>query len=213
MNSNMFYLSYDTRQMTQMTLGAYKEIATVERYPNGHNHIEIEKLYWKNIKAISSRRTCDKYIPIYAIDNEQSRFPEDWPWWNLNELTAHESIIQGPTMAGVNRPYLYYAMPFATFGLHHEDSNLGSINIHHGGAARRWYSIPSSNAVLMENLIQTSKSSSITCNLFAKHKSTLIPPETLTLNGIDFGTVRDFGTVMMMRKYRTFDITKFILFL
>lgn len=189
-NANICYLHYDNKKTETMTLKDYRNLATVQKYPDNLSYNEIEDLFWKNLKVLASPHTQTKSVPIYAVDNEKSRFPENWPWWNLNELTVRESIILGPMMPGVNTPYLYFAMPFAAFGLHHEDSNLASLNIHHEGAPRRWYSVPSSNATKLEELVQTNVPKSIYCDRFIKHKSTLVPPEILRSNGIDYGTVR-----------------------
>lgn len=79
-------------------------------------------------------------------------------------------------------------MPFTAFGMHVEDSNMGSINIHHEGAPRTWYGVGSSNASALEELVQKN-STEFDCDLFIRHKASLIPPKLMTANGIQYGKV------------------------
>lgn len=161
-NSGIYRLTYD--QSEEMSLKEYWDAAMnageiyrqyamdeFGRYPENLNFSEIADLFWNHLKERSSQ-TCK--MPIYAVDNEISRFPDNWKWWNLNALTPEISCLSSPSieMPGINRPFSYYSMPHTSFGMHHEDSNVGSINIHHGGAAKIWYSVPSSNAEKLEEV-------------------------------------------------------------
>lgn len=163
-NSGIYRLTYE--KSTNMSLKDYRDVAmkAVERYrqqvmdifgrsPEQLNLSEITDHFWDNLRKLSSRTS---ETPIYAVDNEISRFPDNWKWWNLNALTTEISGLSSASikMPGINSPFSYYAMPHTTFAMHHEDSNSGSINIHHGGAARVWYSVPSSNAEKLEEVSQ-----------------------------------------------------------
>lgn len=111
----------------------------------------ITDFFWDSLKESSQNCLAN---PIYAVDNEKSRYPKDWAYWNLNEMDAATSGLSSKTikMPGINSPFLYYAMPHAAFAIHHEDSNCASINTHHGGGPRIWYSIPSSNSENLEKV-------------------------------------------------------------
>lgn len=161
-NSGIYRLTND--QSTEMFSKDYRDVAmnAVERnrqhaldefgvYSEQLSFSETTDLFWKNLKKPSSQ---SRTTLIYAVDNEISRFPKDWKWWNLNALTPEISGLSSASieMPGINRPFTYYAMSFTSFGMHHEDSNVGSINIHHGGATRVWYTVPSSNSEKLEQV-------------------------------------------------------------
>lgn len=146
---------YTYGRKQEMTFKKYKELAIAQnRNPDNLTYSQIEDLFWKNVE----QSTCFSYpkenIPIYAIDNESSRFPPNWKYWNLNEITGEVSALHSGSaiLHGVNTPYLYYGMRFASFGMHHEDDNVASVNIHHGGAGRTFYGVPSSNADKLEQV-------------------------------------------------------------
>jgi histone demethylase JARID1 len=61
--------------------------------------------------------------------------------WNLNNLPhLSASILRhiASEINGVNVPWLYYGMMFATFCWHNEDNYLFSMNYHHRGAPKQW---------------------------------------------------------------------------
>lgn len=76
------------------------------------------------------------------------------------------------------------------FGVHHEDSNMGSMNCLHSGKPKTWYSIPSSQANKLEDFVQGEAKRTYNCDKFIRHKSTMIPPSVLRSNGIEFGKVK-----------------------
>jgi hypothetical protein len=62
--------------------------------------------------------------------------------WNLNNLPYADGSLLGyigEEMNGVNVPWLYYGMLFATFAWHIEDNNFFSMNYMHEGASKTWY--------------------------------------------------------------------------
>lgn len=170
----------------KMTLKEYKEIAMKQNSEQGGRYDSVEAKFWQQLKKGGS-----KLRPIYSIDNEITRYPDEYASWN--KLTNIESIIHnanGPQIPGVNSPYLNYGMKFCSFAIHCEDSYAGSINTLHEGEPRTWYTVPQSNAVQLENLVQTWTPRSISCDLFIRHKSVLIPPEILQLHGIQHAKVK-----------------------
>ena len=66
--------------------------------------------------------------------------------WNLNNLpNLPNSFMQFPRLNdinGINLPWLYIGMRFATFCWHYEDLMLNSINYAHWGAPKQWYAVP-----------------------------------------------------------------------
>ena len=66
--------------------------------------------------------------------------------WNLNNLPSlPNSLMQFPRLQdinGINLPWLYIGMRYATFCWHYEDLMLNSINYHHWGAPKQWYCVP-----------------------------------------------------------------------
>lgn len=184
--SGVTMLKFDKER--KMTLKKYKEIA-MKQNSEPHDHYDsTEAKFWQQLKKSGSKSQL-----TYAIDNEITRYPDDFESWNLNKLTNIESIIHnadGPQIPGVNSPYLNYGMKFCSFAMHCEDSYVGSINTLHEGEPRTWYTVPQSNAAQLENLVQNWTPRSIACDLFIRHKSVLIPPEILQLHGIQYGQVK-----------------------
>ena len=50
--------------------------------------------------------------------------------------------IQDEKISGINVPWMYMGMMFATFCWHNEDSHLNSVSYLHYGAPKTWYGIP-----------------------------------------------------------------------
>ncbi len=77
--------------------------------------------------------------------------------WNMNNLPLWPGsvlrCIRAP-LKGVNVPWLYMGMLFATFCWHNEDNFMYSINYLHKGAPKQWYSVPGSEANRMENVMK-----------------------------------------------------------
>lgn len=57
----------------------------------GKTFAELEDSHWQNLAQRTSKG-C-KLIPLYAIDNEFSLYPEDCEFWNMNKFTGKESMI------------------------------------------------------------------------------------------------------------------------
>lgn len=168
-----------------MTMDKYKKMAknVPSLYRSDSSYAEIEDIFWNDLKNRANSRRKKKIL--YAIDNETSLFPVDWPFWNINNLISTESVIsETHKIPGINTPFTNVSMPFTAFGIHCEDSNLASINVHHGGAPRQWYSVSSNHANKLEKLVQENTSTQFDCDLFIRHKSILIPPSMFDKNDI-----------------------------
>lgn len=147
---------------------------------------QSDSSFWEDIERRSS---VDAINPIYGIDNEESLFPNEYKFWNLNKITSDVSIIhQTSDMPGVNTPYWNIGMRYTSFGAHVEDSNLGSINMLLKGKQKIWYAIPESHAKSFADFVQQSETTS-ECNLIVRHKSTLVAPSTLQRQKIPFAKV------------------------
>ena len=53
---------------------------------------------------------------------------------------------------GINLPWLYIGMRYATFCWHYEDLMLNSLNYNHWGAPKQWYSVPVSHLTKFEKV-------------------------------------------------------------
>ena len=91
----------------------------------------------------------------YASLNDQSYYAKTG--WNLNNLPQWPGSllrhIRTP-INGVNVPWLYCGMLFATFCWHAEDNYLYSINYMHHGAKKRWYGVPATRADAFEKVMK-----------------------------------------------------------
>lgn len=78
--------------------------------------------------------------------------------WNLNKLPFSDQsspikLLQTP-IPGVTTPMLYHGTLFSTFSWHIEDLYLNSINYHHVGACKTWYSVAAHHADAFEQVVQ-----------------------------------------------------------
>lgn len=77
--------------------------------------------------------------------------------WNLNNLPFLPSSVLrhvNEEINGVNVPWLYLGMLFASFAWHNEDHFLYSINYMHCGEGKTWYGVPGSHAVEVERAMR-----------------------------------------------------------
>ena len=75
--------------------------------------------------------------------------------WNLNNFPSNKAsvlrFLKSP-INGVNIPWLYIGMLFATFCWHNEDNYLYSINYSHFGDVKQWYGVPGHEAGNFESV-------------------------------------------------------------
>ncbi|KAI9908289.1 hypothetical protein PsorP6_016452 [Peronosclerospora sorghi] len=122
--------------------------------------------------------------------------------WNLNNLPdAHGSLLRhlGTAINGVNVPWLYCGMLFASFCWHAEDNYMSSINYHHVGAKKRWYGIPSSDAAKFEAVMRTQLPERFQqAPDLHLHLTTMIPPSVLRAERVRVYTlVQAPGEIML----------------
>lgn len=75
--------------------------------------------------------------------------------WNLNNIpTTKGSLLQylRTPVNGVNVPWLYVGMLFASFCWHNEDNYCYSISYNHFGATKQWYGVPGDSAAHFEKV-------------------------------------------------------------
>lgn len=162
------------------TIAAYKEMA--DKFYNSwieSNHrgetVRLEDLakdYWDlvetNNRAVSVEYGNDidtnKYSSGFPKAATKASFVEsdmtnpDYYTncsWNLNNLpSAPGSILQflKTPINGINVPWLYIGMLFASFCWHTEDNFFYSINYSHFGAVKQWYGVPGSSAETFEKV-------------------------------------------------------------
>lgn len=163
-----------------MSLGAYKQLSTQFDHPE-LTLDQKEAMLWSDI-------TKNTLKPIYAMNNEVTRFPDEGCAWNMSDF-KNGTVLIGNRMPGINSPYVIYGMYGTCFGMHVEDSFMASININHEGADKTWYGFPSTEAQKIESLYKSEIAESSGCDLFIRHKSLMIPPQVLKDHGINFGKV------------------------
>ncbi|TDH69385.1 hypothetical protein CCR75_002814 [Bremia lactucae] len=122
--------------------------------------------------------------------------------WNLNNLPdAYGSLLRhlGAAINGVNVPWLYCGMLFASFCWHVEDNYMSSINYQHLGANKRWYGIPSSDANKFEAVMRTQLPERFEENPdLLLHLTTMVPPSILQDRGVKvFTLVQEPGDIIL----------------
>lgn len=89
--SAVYDLWYDS--FTEMKFSDYEKLAmAAEKSYVGMSQKQREDAYWQNISKRALNK-MPKFVPIYAIDNDISLFPDSYTHWNLNKFTGQESII------------------------------------------------------------------------------------------------------------------------
>lgn len=108
--------------------------------------------------------------------------------WNLNNIAAAQgSVLRCLSIPinGINVPWLYIGMLFASFCWHSEDNYLYSINYSHFGAPKQWYGVPGDKVDIFEKA-----SKQFLTGLFREspdllhHMTTQIPPSRLKTFGV-----------------------------
>ncbi|CAH0514709.1 unnamed protein product [Peronospora belbahrii] len=122
--------------------------------------------------------------------------------WNLNNLPdAYGSLLRhlGAAINGINVPWLYCGMLFASFCWHAEDNYMSSINYHHLGAKKRWYGIPCSDAEKFEVAMRTQVPERFRENPdLLLHLTTMVPPSVLKDRGVSIFThVQEPGDIIL----------------
>ncbi|KAL1828382.1 hypothetical protein ACET3Z_006794 [Daucus carota] len=139
------------------------------------SRVQLEKKFWEIVEGsagpVEVKYGSDLDTSVYGSgfprvsDQKPEALGEDvWDEyraspWNLNNLpklqgsmlrTVHHSI------AGVMVPWLYIGMLFSSFCWHFEDHCFYSMNYHHWGEPKCWYSVPGSEASAFEKVMRNS---------------------------------------------------------
>ncbi|KAF0754164.1 hypothetical protein AaE_005439, partial [Aphanomyces astaci] len=131
-----------------------------------------------------------------------SRAYYDHTAWNLNNLpSAHGSLLRhiDAQINGVNVPWVYFGMLFASFCWHFEDNYLYSINYMHTGAKKHWYGIPATSCDTFERVWK-----SLVPHRFDKkpdlffHLVTMVSPTVIRQHNIDvYSLVQEPGDIVL----------------
>uniref|UniRef100_A0A8C5A2D7 [histone H3]-trimethyl-L-lysine(9) demethylase n=1 Tax=Gadus morhua TaxID=8049 RepID=A0A8C5A2D7_GADMO len=173
-------------QKKSMTVSEYRKLANSNKYctPRHKDFDDLERKYWKNLTFVS---------PIYGADVSGSIYDPGVEEWNIGHLNTLLDMVEqecGIVIEGVNTPYMYFGMWKTTFAWHTEDMDLYSINYLHFGQSKSWYAIPPEHGKRLERLAQGFfPGSSQGCDVFLRHKMTLISPSILKKYSIPFDRI------------------------
>ena len=85
---------------------------------------------------------------------EQRKYAES-PWNVCNMPYNPQSCLKHvEATTGITVPWLYFGMTLSTFCWHVEDHHFYSVNYHHFGAPKVWYSIPASHSEKFEAVMR-----------------------------------------------------------
>lgn len=122
--------------------------------------------------------------------------------WNPHVAALLPKSALSPMVSvipGINSPWLYMGMRYATFALHVEDHHLYSLSYLHTGAAKHWYVVPEAEADKLEALLRELVPELFKANPAALHSvSLLISPLELRKHGIRvYKIVQAPGTIVI----------------
>eukprot|EP00898_Chlorokybus_atmophyticus_P004373 jgi/Chlat1/4937/Chrsp31S04852 len=133
---------------------------------------EIEGEFWRIVETAS-----DEVEVIYGTDLQSDQYGSGFPvpavkssksdmdiahaqhsWNLLNIAHAPGSMLRylNEAISGVASPWVYFGMCFSTFCWHAEDHYLYSINYHHWGEPKIWYTVPGSHVDAFETAMRKS---------------------------------------------------------
>ncbi|XP_071692833.1 lysine-specific demethylase JMJ17 [Rutidosis leptorrhynchoides] len=163
----------------QLSLEAFRRVADRAKKKwfgsTSASRAQLEKKFWEIVEG-----SVGEVEVIYGSDLDTSVYGSGFPrvddqrpssidvdrWneycaspWNLNNLPKLQgSMLQAVhhNIAGVMVPWLYIGMLFSSFCWHFEDHCFYSMNYHHWGEPKCWYSIPGSEASAFEKVMRNS---------------------------------------------------------
>lgn len=173
------------------------------------SRVQIEKKFWEIVEG-----SLGEVEVMYGSDLDTSIYGSGFPssnderlesvdadvWdeycnspWNLNNLPKlRGSMLRAVhhNIAGVMVPWLYIGMLFSAFCWHFEDHCFYSMNYHHWGEPKCWYSVPGGEASAFEKVMR-----SCLPDLFDAQPDllfqlvTMLNPSVLQENGVPVYTV------------------------
>ncbi|KAM2673879.1 hypothetical protein EV2_015129 [Malus domestica] len=139
------------------------------------SRVQIEKKFWEIVEGsvgeVEVKYGSDLDTSIYGsgfprVNDQKPESAEAKIWdeycsspWNLNNLPKLKgSVLRAVhhNIAGVMVPWLYVGMLFSSFCWHFEDHCFYSMNYHHWGEPKCWYSVPGSEASAFEKVMRNS---------------------------------------------------------
>ncbi|KAH9719671.1 transcription factor jumonji (JmjC) domain-containing protein [Citrus sinensis] len=150
--------------------------AKKKRFRSGSaSRVQMEKKFWEIVEGAAGNVEV-----MYGSDLDTSIYGSGFPrvcdhrpesvdanvWneycnspWNLNNLPKLKGSILRMVhhnITGVMVPWLYLGMLFSAFCWHFEDHCFYSMNYHHWGDPKCWYSVPGSEAGAFEKVMRSS---------------------------------------------------------
>ena len=153
-------LAKDYWDMVEMGTGFVTKRATVE-YANDIDTLKYASGFPACVKQEDGQGGASNNHSGVESPDCPDMFSEDYyrrTGWNLTNLpTCGGSVLSHlqTSINGVNVPWLYIGMLFASFCWHNEDNYLYSINYNHFGAAKQWYGVPGAEAKNFEKVSKT----------------------------------------------------------
>ncbi|KAL8200906.1 hypothetical protein R6Q57_012245 [Mikania cordata] len=163
----------------QLSLEAFRRVADRAKKKwfgsTSASRAQLEKKFWEIVEG-----SVGEVEVIYGSDLDTSVCGSGFPrvndqkpiaidvnkWdeycsspWNLNNLPKLQgSMLRAVhhNIAGVMVPWLYIGMLFSSFCWHFEDHCFYSMNYHHWGEPKCWYSVPGSEASAFEKVMRNS---------------------------------------------------------
>ncbi|KAF4403837.1 hypothetical protein CsatB_003771 [Cannabis sativa] len=137
------------------------------------SRMQIEKKFWEIVEGslgeVEVMYGNDLDTSVYGsgfprVDDQRPESVEAKVWdeycsnpWNLNNLPKLKgSVLRAVhhNIAGVMVPWLYIGMLFSSFCWHFEDHCFYSMNYHHWGEPKCWYSVPGNEADAFEKVMR-----------------------------------------------------------
>ncbi|KAK8505692.1 hypothetical protein V6N12_038426 [Hibiscus sabdariffa] len=117
----------------------------------------LEKEFWHEIaygKTESVEYACDVEGSAFSSSPSDPLGSSKWNLERFSRLPKSTLRLLETAIPGVTDPMLYIGMLFSMFAWHVEDHYLYSINYHHCGASKTWYSIPGQAALKFEKVVK-----------------------------------------------------------
>ncbi|KAJ1280407.1 hypothetical protein BS78_04G230200 [Paspalum vaginatum] len=117
----------------------------------------MEEEFWHEIafgKMESVEYACDIDGSAFSSSSNDQLGRSKWNLKGFSRLPNSTLRLLRAAVPGITDPMLYIGMLFSMFAWHVEDHYLYSINYHHCGASKTWYSIPGSAASDFEKVVR-----------------------------------------------------------
>jgi histone demethylase JARID1 len=114
----------------------------------------VEVIYGADIATMEVGSGFAKKGSDNSCPEGQERYATS-PWNVCNMPYNSESCLSHvEATTGITVPWLYFGMTMSAFCWHVEDHNFYSVNYHHFGAPKIWYSIPATHSAQFEQVMR-----------------------------------------------------------